>query len=240
MAGKTFIHVDVDLLKRLYVDQRKTTRQIAEELALGHRTVCRRLRNAGVEMRVQGPERHEKLRDKAWLEHQYVAMKKPAREIAEEIGASSGLVSSWIRAHGIESRPSGNEKGVTFGDDFRRKVSEAKKGKGLGESNPNWRGAKVNPNQRLRTQYATKAWSLAVRERDGHKCVECGAVGRLHAHHIKPWQQHPELRHELSNGKTLCPTCHQKAHGWKFPEWVYHGESRTSAERGVMNHEDIV
>lgn len=225
MAGKSFIHVDVELLKRLYVVEKQTTRQISEALGIGHKTVCRRLNSAGIEMRVQGPERHQKLRDKAWLSAEYVDQQKTAQEIADQIGASCRVVTSWLERHGIERRPVGTAKGTVFGEKARKHMSEAKKGKYLGDTNPNWRGAQINPNQRLRTQYATKAWSLAVRERDGHKCVECGAAGKLHAHHIKPWKAHPELRHDLSNGKTLCPPCHQKAHGWRFPEWAYHGET---------------
>lgn len=240
MAGKPFIHVDVDLLKRLYLDEKKTTRQIAEALQISPKTVCRRLQSVGVEMREQGPERHLKLRDKSWLENEYINLKKTSQEIADEIGASFRVVLSWLERHGIERRQAGNAKGFVVSEEARKRMSEAKMGKYQGDANPNWRGAKVNPNKRLRTQYATKAWSQAVRERDGHKCVECGATGRLHAHHIKPWKHHPELRHDVSNGKTLCPPCHQKAHGWRFPAWAYHGESRTSAERGVMTHEDIV
>lgn len=225
MAGKSFIHVDVELLKRLYVVEKQTTRQIAEAVGIGHRTVCRRLQSAGIEMRVQGPERHQKLRDKTWLTNEYINLKKTSEEIANQIGASFGVVTSWLRRHGIERRPAGNAKGKVFDGEVRKRMSDAKKGKYLGDTNPNWRGAQINPNQRLRAQYATKAWSLAVRERDGNKCVECDAVGKLHAHHIKPWKSHPELRHDVSNGKTLCPPCHQKAHGWRFPAWAYHGEA---------------
>ena len=54
-------------------------------------------------------------------------------------------------------------------------------------------------------------WSKAVIERDW-KCCDCGAVGPLHAHHVKPKATHPELKFELSNGVALCPTCHWKRH----------------------------
>lgn len=54
-------------------------------------------------------------------------------------------------------------------------------------------------------------WSKAVIERDW-KCQDCGALGPLHAHHIKPKSAHPELRFELSNGMAVCPTCHWKRH----------------------------
>lgn len=54
-------------------------------------------------------------------------------------------------------------------------------------------------------------WALAVRQRDG-QCVRCGATKYLHAHHIKPKADFPELRYELSNGMTLCEPCHMAEH----------------------------
>lgn len=57
-----------------------------------------------------------------------------------------------------------------------------------------------------------KKWRKSVLQRDGYKCVECGSTDRLNAHHIKPWSQFPGLRRELSNGQTLCLTCHAQKH----------------------------
>ena len=54
-------------------------------------------------------------------------------------------------------------------------------------------------------------WSKAVKERDG-KCVECGKCEDLHAHHVKPKSTHPELKLDVSNGKTLCYRCHKAEH----------------------------
>jgi len=39
-------------------------------------------------------------------------------------------------------------------------------------------------------------------------CGHCGAKPRLHADHIKPWKDYPELRFDVSNGRTLCEDCH--------------------------------
>lgn len=56
-----------------------------------------------------------------------------------------------------------------------------------------------------------KEWSAQVRERDG-KCMDCGSINDLHAHHIKHKVTHPELILDLSNGKTLCYRCHKAEH----------------------------
>lgn len=60
-------------------------------------------------------------------------------------------------------------------------------------------------------------WTQAVMKRDGYKCRRCGAKGRLQAHHIKPYADYPRLRYVLSNGLTLCISCHKrtKTYGWK-------------------------
>jgi len=57
---------------------------------------------------------------------------------------------------------------------------------------------------------ALSLWRQAVLERDGHKCIQCGETKNLHADHIKPFINHPELRTVVSNGRTLCATCHYK------------------------------
>lgn len=54
------------------------------------------------------------------------------------------------------------------------------------------------------------AWRKAVLERDCYKCVLCGSGESLQADHIKPHSKFPELRREVSNGRTLCKDCHKK------------------------------
>lgn len=55
------------------------------------------------------------------------------------------------------------------------------------------------------------AWSSLVKERD-KQCMECGNVNDLHAHHIKSFKNHPELRYDVNNGITLCGHCHRLHH----------------------------
>ena len=55
-------------------------------------------------------------------------------------------------------------------------------------------------------------WRMAVYRRDGFKCRFCGDDDQIHAHHIKPWADYPDLRFDVDNGITLCPTCHRAIH----------------------------
>ena len=60
-----------------------------------------------------------------------------------------------------------------------------------------------------------KAWRTAVYVRDKFTCRLCGSKHKrkLNAHHIRRWADHPHLRFEVSNGITLCYSCHQKTIG---------------------------
>lgn len=67
-----------------------------------------------------------------------------------------------------------------------------------------------------------REWRLAVFERDNYTCVFCGKRGgKLQADHIKPFKEFPELRYELSNGRTLCVKCHRKTESYGWSKYWY-------------------
>lgn len=81
-----------------------------------------------------------------------------------------------------------------------------------GSNNPRWFDGRRTGAFRSLTAY--RRWRLAVFERDGYRCRNCGQVGgRLQADHIKPFSRFPELRLDVDNGRTLCVPCHWKI-GW--------------------------
>lgn len=58
-----------------------------------------------------------------------------------------------------------------------------------------------------------KLWRTLVFERDDFTCQDCDTRGtKINAHHIKPWYLYPGLRFDVSNGITLCESCHKKRH----------------------------
>jgi hypothetical protein len=125
-----------------------------------------------------------------------------------------------------------SRKGRIFSEETKRKISESLKGKTaspeickkrselaktrLGKLNPNWRGgiSKIKY-QRLTNDY--KNWRQQVFERDHFTCRCCGGwhthlkhkPNTLNAHHIKPFNDYPELRFDVNNGVTLCIYCHR-------------------------------
>lgn len=73
-------------------------------------------------------------------------------------------------------------------------------------------------------------WSLAVKGRDGSKCVVCGAVKGLNAHHIIV-SQNPLFRFDINNGIALCQFHHQfsreiSAHQESFTFFLWFMEHR--------------
>jgi 5-methylcytosine-specific restriction endonuclease McrA len=110
-----------------------------------------------------------------------------------------------------------------------RRIGLAKKGKkdklqtrlkkrdnNLGSKSHFWKGGLTGKNRLLRNSFESKEWRKQVYERDNYTCQICGIrSGKgikvlLEADHIKPWFSHPELRFEISNGRTLCKSCHRK------------------------------
>lgn len=81
----------------------------------------------------------------------------------------------------------------------------------VGENHPNWKGGITPIKRKLRNSLDYEEWRKSVFERDNYTCQGCGTIGEyLHADHIKSFSDNPELRFEVSNGRTLCVPCHYK------------------------------
>ena len=74
-----------------------------------------------------------------------------------------------------------------------------------------WKGGVTPLNRTIRNSIEYREWRTAVFERDDYTCQGCSTRGGwLEADHIKQFAVYPELRLEVSNGRTLCRTCHIK------------------------------
>lgn len=85
------------------------------------------------------------------------------------------------------------------------------------ENHWNWQNGLSKENHLIRHSAKYKSWAIAVKERDNYTCQKCNkrGGGELHSDHIKPFSLYPDLRFELSNGRTLCKECHN-IHGWNL------------------------
>ena len=105
----------------------------------------------------------------------------------------------------------------------RKKSSNSHKG----EKSHLWKGGVTSINMKIRAGIEYRLWREAVFERDNYTCIWCetrsgnGKAIILHADHIKPFAQYPELRFALDNGRTLCIDCHKKTetYGSKFRKY---------------------
>lgn len=90
-----------------------------------------------------------------------------------------------------------------------------------GENNPAWKGGTATEYELIKGSREYKLWRKSVYERDFYTCQACGAKTnrktgvKIHAHHILSFADFPHKRLDISNGITLCKSCHWEAHGRK-------------------------
>jgi hypothetical protein len=104
-------------------------------------------------------------------------------------------------------------KGRLHSQEVREKIrnnTPVKRGSG----HPMWKGGITPINALLRHLPKYRAWREKVFARDNYTCQMClDRGGRLEANHIKRFVDFPEIRHEVTNGITLCVSCHNKTKG---------------------------
>ena len=84
-----------------------------------------------------------------------------------------------------------------------------------GKDHYNWQGGITPMAMKVRNSPEYKKWRLAVYRRDHYTCQVCRQHGGdIEADHIKSFSKYPKLRLEVSNGRTLCKSCHRKTPNW--------------------------
>lgn len=108
-------------------------------------------------------------------------------------------------------------KGKKFSEETKEKIRKSLKGnkRCLGKRwiVPNRRNPMRNELLLIRQSSGMVGWKNSVFSRDNFTCQVCGQYGgKLNAHHIKSFNNYPELRQDINNGITLCVNCHKKCH----------------------------
>ena len=84
-----------------------------------------------------------------------------------------------------------------------------------GENARSWKGG---TSRAYKTGYYSieyRRWRESVFKRDNYTCQECGGSEYVTAHHIKSFAHYSRLRYELTNGVTLCESCHSRTDNYK-------------------------
>jgi len=96
-------------LRRMYVDKRMSTTDIAKKLGVSHTTIRKWLGNYSIKKRDSSEARLAEgisMPSKEKLEQLYVNEKKSAERIAKELGVCYTTVFNWLKRHDIPTRPS--------------------------------------------------------------------------------------------------------------------------------------
>lgn len=97
-----------------------------------------------------------------------------------------------------------------------------------------WQGGKASEATLIRGSLSYANWRRQVFGRDGFRCQVCNEVGGcLAAHHIRRFANFPELRTEISNGITLCWSCHYLIRG-KEETYEEEFDARVANTSGVL------
>ena len=106
-------------------------------------------------------------------------------------------------------------------EEYKMKQSISKTGKknGMygvtGENHHNWDSERTHE-QRVAERKTLKdsRWRNSVFERDNYICQVCGydKGGCLVSHHLNSYDKHKKDRYNIDNGITLCDTCHKEFH----------------------------
>lgn len=205
-----------ETIYQLYFIERKSVKNTCKIADVGEKRFYKIFRENAWETRASNvsKKRFNFYSNKGWLYDQYIIQHKSCKQIATELDVSQTTISAWLIKHNIQARPTSETlAGRVFSEETKRKMSEARKGRFTGSENNNWHGGvKQFPSNKNHNLQEYKEWRKQVLTKDNFHCVICGVEEKLHAHHIIPMDVSFDLAFNVSNGITLCKTCHNLAH----------------------------
>lgn len=132
-------------------------------------------------------------------------------------GRYGNLNPMFGRQHSSETlqKISATSKGRWLGkhhtEETKMKISEASKELVRLGIHHLWKGGKTSETMMIRTSKRYRDWRTAVFNRDNYTCQIClTRGGSLEADHIKSFAHYPNVRFDITNGRTLCKFCHRQ------------------------------
>lgn len=174
-----------------------------------------------------------KVRHVACMEHRAEAQNASGITDAQRSGLSKGRQKGTNHrtgySHREESKKKASESHKAWCAENPDKVL-ARGAKTRGDSHYRWNGGSSKLAISIRQMTEHRKWMDEVKERDGHRCVQCGDTKNLESHHIKLFsellQEHEITSRndarackelwDIENGITLCQKHHYEAHGRNY------------------------
>ncbi|MGW9032333.1 hypothetical protein ACWGQ5_51830 [Streptomyces sp. NPDC055722] len=94
-------------LRRLYIDERLSIRDISQATGISVRVVTSLAREYDIVLRPTGRTTRAKPITKEWLHEQYALHRRPLADLARETGMSPTSMARWARHHQIPTRRGG-------------------------------------------------------------------------------------------------------------------------------------
>lgn len=159
--------------------------------------------------------------NKEWLSNQR-ALGKSVQDMADEAGCGYYTIRKYLKRYNLQFNHRKNNKNVwnkgvrgyklnsVFSEEGKQKIREARSG----EKSNFWKGGVTSDRGKI-AAWCTRV-AKSVHAKNNYTCQRCGKVGgKLHAHHILPVVDYPEMAYDIENLTTLCENCHREIHNKK-------------------------
>ncbi len=215
-------------LESMYIDERMTQYQISREFNVTEPTVGIWLHKYDIPTRGPNGTLVVPIPPKEVLERMYIDEGMTQKQIASEFNVSYVTVGNWLRKYDISTvGRNGSKVPMPPKDELLNYIAEGlnqhqiaekcKVSDGLIFKWCEYYGIPGMVNGFRFTTDEYQEWRHAVFNRDHYTCQKCGATNNMvHAHHIVPFADHPEVAYELENGITLCEGCHYTVTGHEY------------------------
>lgn len=218
--------LDIEYIKSMYIDNKKSLREIATYLNVTHNTIKTRLIMHNINLHSEKEIQQTRIARCKPTRQRHKSLKKYlcvcGNNISRKTKSKNGQCRTCWGISTQEYLSASWKGGKPLCKICDKKLSTYKLKNNLcrichdnikGKLHWNWKGGTKGRNLNSK-EY--RLWRKEVFKRDNYSCQRCNKKGiYLHAHHIIRWVDSIELRYEVSNGLTLCKPCHGKEHGWK-------------------------
>jgi hypothetical protein len=205
-----------DWLYNEYIVKGREANDIAKECGINQRTLREWI--SYFQLNNKYKSKTEKL-TKDVIEDLYFKQHKTSEEIGDMYDLTGNTVINVIRSYGYQipnrsellsiyyNEKDGYEKVRLSQSTMENRIKSSCRQHGI--SVEEFKGFSTTEQHMARNNTYYKEWQRKVFKRDNYTCQCCGKRGgNLNAHHLYNFSEYEDLRYEITNGITLCESCH--------------------------------